>query len=74
VTPRGHFQKFDPARIRLTLRQRNAGAGRVATARNVALTPGKILLGGCRNQPRPFDHTVRRPRRKLDFPQRNDYI
>jgi hypothetical protein len=29
----------------------------VATARNVALTPGKILLGGCRNQPRPFDYS-----------------
>jgi hypothetical protein len=29
----------------------------MATARNVALTPGKILLGGCRNQPRPFDYS-----------------
>jgi hypothetical protein len=30
-----------------------AAVTRAAT--NVALTPGKILLGGCRNQPCPFD-------------------
>ena len=36
---------------------RAAGVAAAVTraATNVALTPGKILLGGCRNQPCPFD-------------------